>query len=592
MLRLRPLATESIFADHANYAIIDCRATAGCLVVANHRVATHRHCHLSYPTSRYIPSTYVWSGCRPTAFTMEYASEDLSWLHDCVEDFGFNGTEVETGFLEDKTLGQRDYDAHPTGHTGFVNEFVNPADLHHVQRDASRTSNQTGHTGLPLEAQPSFMNTDTEQLSAMDEFFRLQGGWRPPVPCNHCKRLRLQCFMLQTTAANPNPITSCSSCVALYRHCSLAGPAKRQASTFETPNPVIGQLHGVYEDQRACELYQNRNGSNKPIAEPMMRASKRSTSQSKTSTRSLRLWFGGHLEHPYPTEHDRKQLASASGLSRTQIDNWFSNARRRKKQSEQATSAASLEIHRQGSPMPPKSTVDMTPLERWQHSPPDAEPAQFADIERAIDLASSGSSLDALQQVSHYGYGDTPMSNIDSDRVWHSLPGSVDSSSATTSSCNSRLSHASSGRSFREAILEGLSKKPHRRSKHSDFRCTECVRTFTRKSDLLRHERAVHSRSNVTWICSNLVLPGEPATVWRISQPGPECALCGQPDPDEKHLLSHEFVACADRNVSERTFTRKDHLFQHLEKFHRCRRKWDGWSLDDAVDRLRHVQDC
>lgn len=206
----------------------------------------------------------------------------------------------------------------------------------------------------------------------------------------------------------------------------------------------------------------------------------------------------------------------------------------------------------------------------------------------AIGLRSSTSSLDALQQASFYGYGDTPTSNFDSYGMWQSLPGSVDSSSATTSSCNSRLSHTSSRRSFGENRLEALSQKPRRRSRRSEFQCSECVRTFTRKSDLLRHERAIHSRSKDAWICSNLILPGEPTTVWRISQPGPECALCGVPYPDEEHFLSHEFVACADRNVSERTFTRKDHLFQHLEKFHRCRRKWDGWALDGAVERLRH----
>lgn len=520
---------------------------------------------------------------------MEHGSEDLSWLHDCIEDF--DDVNVETGFLGDQTLEQRDYGAHPMMHTGFVNEFVNPADLHRVQEDVFRSSDQTGQMAMPLEAQNLLTNTGPDELSAMDEFFRLQGGWRPPVPCNHCKRLRLQCFMLQTTDANPNPVTACSSCVALYRHCSLAGPAKRQASTFETPNPVIGQLHGVYEDERVCEVYQNHNEIAAPIAEPMARASKRSTSRSKTSTRPLRLWFGGHLEHPYPTDHDKEQLISASGLSRTQVENWFSNARRRKKQSERAASAAGLQIHRQGSPMPPKSTLDMTPLERWQHSPPDAEPAQFADIERAVGLASSTSSLDVLQQASHYGYGDMPLSDFDPDGIWHSLPGSVDSSSATTSSCNSRLSRTSSRRSSGELSLEALSHKRRRRSRRAEFSCTDCVRTFTRKSDLLRHERAIHSRSKETWICSNLILPGEPATVWRIAQPGPECVLCGFPDPDEKHFLSHEFVACADRQVAERTFTRKDHLFQHLEKFHRCRRKWDGWNLDGAVDRLRHVQD-
>jgi hypothetical protein len=499
---------------------------------------------------------------------MEHGFQGLSWLHDRVEDLHVNGAIVDTESFADQTLEQRNHDAFPAMHNGVVNEFVNPADLHRVQRDVSNYSDQIEQMATPLEVQTPLMDRD-----AMDEFFRLQGGWRPPVPCNHCKRLRLQCFMLQTTVANPNPITACSSCVALYRHCSLAGPAKRQASTFETPNPVIGQLHGVYEDERACLVYQSRNQGTTPIAEPMMRASKRSTSRSRTSTRTLRLWFSAHLEHPYPTERDKEHLTSASGLSRTQIDNWSSNARSRKKQSEQATSAASLNIHRQGSPMPSRSTVDMTPLERWQHSPPDAEPAQITDIERAIGLASRTSSLDALQQASFHGYGNTPMSAFDSNEIWLSLPGSVDSSSATTSSCDSRLSHIFSRRSFGENSLEALSQKRNRRSKRSEFHCSECARTFTRKSDLLRHERAVHSCSKEMWICSNLILPGEPTTVWRISQPGPECALCGFPDPDDKHALSHEFVACADRNVSERRFTRKDHLCQHLEKFHRCRRK-------------------
>ena len=590
---MRPLNTDSIFDNHANYLGTQLSTVELLRDVSTLQVTARLRTGIvdSFTPLPSATSLVCCPGPTTTAFNMEHGSEDLSWLHDCVESFDSNSTNVETRSFGDQICEQRDHDVHPMMHTGFVTEFVNPADLHRVQNDVFGVSDQTEKQTAPSKNHTLLMNTGNDEISAMDEFFRLQGGWRPPVPCNHCKRLRLQCFMLQTTDANPNPITACSSCVALYRHCSLAGPAKRQASMFETPNPVIGQLHGVYEDERACEVYQSREENTSPIAEPMTRASKRSTSRSKTSTRPLRLWFSGHLEHPYPTEHDKEQLVSASGLSRTQVDNWFSNARRRKKQSEQAASAASLEIHRQGSPMPQKSTLDMTPLERWQHSPPDVEPAQFADIERAVGLASSTSSLDALQQASDYGVRGLPMSDFGSDGVWQSLPGSVDSSSATTSSINSRLSRTSSRRSSGEFGLETLSHKRHRRSKRVEFHCTECVRTFTRKSDLLRHERAIHSRSKETWICSNLTLPGEPTTVWRISQPGPECALCGFADPDEKHFLSHEFVACADRQVAERTFTRKDHLFQHLEKFHRCRRKWDGWGLDGAVDRLRHVHD-
>jgi len=523
---------------------------------------------------------------------MEHSPGDLLWLHDNVDAFELGSRCLDTALPRDPALEQRNTDALPLAHGGFVNEFVNPADLHRVQRNVYEYSNQTDRPPVSLGAEtPPIVDIDVGALSAMDVFFRQQGGWRPPAPCSHCKRLRLQCFMLQTTGANPNPITACSSCVALYRHCSLAGPAKRQASTFETPNPVIGQLHGVYEDGRVYNIDEDRNESTTAIVGPTARASKRSSSRSNTSTRPLRLWFSSHLGDPYPTERDKRELVLASGLSRTQIDNWFGNARRRKKQSEQATSAASLQIHRQGSPMPPKSTVDMTPLERWQHSPPDAEPAQFDDIERAIGLASSTSSFDALQKASNHSYEAAPMPYLDSDGMWHSLPGSVDSSSATTSSCNSRLSRTSSMRSFGDNNLEALSQKRHRRSKRSGYHCSECARDFTRKSDMLRHERAIHSPPKEMWICSNLILPGEPTMVWRISQPGPECALCGQPNPDERHILSHEFVACADRRVDERSFSRKDHLFQHLEKFHRCRRKWDGWTLDGAVDRLRHVQD-
>lgn len=75
----------------------------------------------------------------------------------------------------------------------------------------------------------------------------LDGAYRPPVPCSHCRKHRLQCLILRTTSANPNPITSCSSCVALFRECSLARGEKRVAAGFETYTPVLGHLHGLPE---------------------------------------------------------------------------------------------------------------------------------------------------------------------------------------------------------------------------------------------------------------------------------------------------------------------------------------------------------
>lgn len=477
----------------------------------------------------------------------------------------------------------------------YLLESVNPAELQLAQNDVSQ-SIFPENALISQEAGPHEQSAVEEDgLFAMDEFFRSQGGWRPSEPCTHCKRLRLQCFMLQTTDANPNPVTSCSSCVALYRHCSLSGPMKRQASLFETPLPVIGQLHGVYEDESPSHVpltTTHAAASGAAVEDNLpMRSSKRSSSRSNTGTRPLRLWFNSHSDRPYPTEFEKAGLAHESGLSRTQISNWFSNARRRKKQSEQATASVEKEIHRSGSPMPSSGMSQMTPMERWKQSPPDDEPAQLADIERALGRTSSTSSLDVLQKVSDASHPFMPLPDYDPSTERLSLPCSVDSSSKATSSCTSQQSYgaysASSKRSFGDAALDALPRKRRHLGK-SPHICSICARTFTRKSDLLRHERAVHLQSSEAWICSDLISPGESPIIWRVSQTEPECAYCGHPSPDKKHILTHEFVSCSDRAVSERTFARKDHLWQHLYKFHRCR-KWEGWALDNSVERLRQI---
>ena len=431
--------------------------------------------------------------------------------------------------------------------------------------------------------------------SVLDEFLTSQGGWRPPTPCSHCKRFRLQCFMLQTTQDNPNPITSCSSCVALYRHCSLAGLAKRQASQFETPGPVIGQLHGVYEDESVRPSHAEVVADSVSRAKVPAKLGKRSSSRSNTGTRPLRIWFSDHLDSPYPSESEKDRLTHESGLSKTQVSNWFSNARRRKKHFEQATFTAGNQIYRQGSPMPISGISQMTPLERWQNSPPEDDPADFTDIERAVGLSSSNSSLDALQRLPDFSQDAQNVTNFDTDLRWLSLPASIGSSSNATSSCTSQQSFSSYSNSSKRSLdgsgFEGIPLKRRQRSVKSSFKCANCARSFTRKSDMLRHEKAIHLELNERWVCSDLISPSESPLVWEVSSPAPTCAFCGHTSPDEKHFLSHEFLACADRSLSDRTFFRKDHLRQHLYKFHNCR-KWHGWNLDERIEMLRRSGDC
>ncbi|XP_062861720.1 homeobox protein PKNOX1.1 [Trichomycterus rosablanca] len=50
---------------------------------------------------------------------------------------------------------------------------------------------------------------------------------------------------------------------------------------------------------------------------------------SKQATKVMRSWLFQHITHPYPTEDEKKQIASQTNLTLLQINNWFINARRR-----------------------------------------------------------------------------------------------------------------------------------------------------------------------------------------------------------------------------------------------------------------------
>lgn len=49
----------------------------------------------------------------------------------------------------------------------------------------------------------------------------------------------------------------------------------------------------------------------------------------KMATNVMRAWLFQHLTHPYPSEEQKKDLAEQTGLTLSQVNNWFINARRR-----------------------------------------------------------------------------------------------------------------------------------------------------------------------------------------------------------------------------------------------------------------------
>lgn len=124
--------------------------------------------------------------------------------------------------------------------------LATPEEQHHsVPPPSEGTSRplQNIGTGNPADITP------LSNLANVSQW--LDGAYRPPVPCSHCRKHRLQCLIIRTTSANPNPITSCSSCVALFRECSLSKGEKRLPSRFETFSPVLGHLHGLPEQVEA-----------------------------------------------------------------------------------------------------------------------------------------------------------------------------------------------------------------------------------------------------------------------------------------------------------------------------------------------------
>jgi hypothetical protein len=113
----------------------------------------------------------------------------------------------------------------------------------------------------------------------------------------------------------------------------------------------------------------------------------------KDVVHTLRRWLAIHKHRPYPTEEEMAMLMHHTGLNKTQISNWFANARRRgyvqgarpaSPQVDHTLTKAVDIIPRPGTPAPRRDASMMKPLERWVESPPEHEPADVSDIARAM----------------------------------------------------------------------------------------------------------------------------------------------------------------------------------------------------------------
>ncbi|KAI9930658.1 hypothetical protein ASPWEDRAFT_39562 [Aspergillus wentii DTO 134E9] len=305
-----------------------------------------------------------------------------------------------------------------------------------------------------------------------------------------------------------------------------------------SPDPLLSHLldqqDGLHtSESSAISRHDNQDKSTRP----------KNRRLSQDTVKVLRSWLHQHQEYPYPTEEEKEELQEQTGLSKTQIYNWFSNARRRRLR--KRTSKRHED---------PQAGSIVSPLERWKNSPPETEAAAPWEIMRALADAPYTSEGSAGYH-SHSATDDAWSSNSSSASFIHGAPSSTSSIEHSQSS-NSDVSFDRPRGPYQRPPTPIPSARPSRRRRRKPprpigqlsgsksrgqraFQCTFCSDTFRTKYDWQRHEKALHLLVE-WWTCHY--------------QDGPD-SVCLQ------------------------KFSRKDHLRQHLKLVHRVNyhHSMDDW---------------
>ncbi|KAM7263174.1 hypothetical protein ACFE04_000857 [Oxalis oulophora] len=106
---------------------------------------------------------------------------------------------------------------------------------------------------------------------------------------------------------------------AITDQLQFTGKAHGQVSYGKDDAPRFGHNdRSFYGQQR--QIHSSGFIDNQPVWRPQRGLPERAVSV-------LRSWLFDHFLHPYPTDTDKLMLAKQTGLSRSQVSNWFINAR-------------------------------------------------------------------------------------------------------------------------------------------------------------------------------------------------------------------------------------------------------------------------
>lgn len=378
---------------------------------------------------------------------------------------------------------------------------------------------------------------------------------------------------------------------------SLGASGHRPSASIDIPQP---EAKGTPFEQCGQAPYPSIENDDQDHASTSSAHKKNRARLPKHAVRVMRSWLAEHADDPYPTGEDNLYLMEKTGLSKTQIRNWLANSRKRKRYL-RSPASSDMQSH-ESSARSSLDSLSWTPLERWQNSPPEDEPASLSDVYQAL-----------VDRPSDYEGGSNPAASFPSEGYGHRKSSSISSFSdlsmtraASARSSDSNYSSASD-LSLSGLFTDHLSITPHQRprsrSRHRHlkrrsfkkkpveekdkskkqrlFRCTFCTQTFATKYDWQRHEKSIHLNLD-QWVCAP---HGSTTAINGITI----CVFCSTPDPDTDHIESHDYSICQSKRPQDRMFNRKDHLAQHLKLTHSTELQphMDDWSISTQEVRSR-----
>ena len=414
--------------------------------------------------------------------------------------------------------------------------------------------------GKTTDAIPSLVSQSGDPIVAFEDSFDM-----PPSPCTHCQTNGYQCKRIHEGSYKGY----CTSCVALSRVCNFG--LSDQPTLPRSP----GSTTSIEEQEQPS------------TAAAVTPATKVNGRFSRESIKILKSWLSTHHKHPYPNDEEKEMLQKQTGLNKTQITGWLANARRRRGKTMGAPRSISPGVRSLSNNMDipqrrPQLEL-MNPLQRWQVSPPEHEPASVTAIARAVTASattlSSGSPHSNCNNFTDDGSSRSLCAASSASSFNTSISSGLSFASAYSYGTHDSLgSYGSSMNRGRRRRRRKAAPVPSGKKRNSlsaplkTFQCTFCTETFRTKHDWQRHEKSLHL-SLERWVCA----PEGP----RASNPGNglvSCVFCGEATPDEAHIESHNYSICQEKTQEERTFYRKDHLRQHLKLVHDV--KFVNWSME------------